>query len=379
MPSIPGAGVVIAREDKGLLRFTFSARERRVTAVETINQTLKECRGVVVRHGALYANANNSKGLYRLRDTNGDDRYDEVKLLRTMSGGVGHGRNDLALGPDGMIYAIHGDSVAVPSSIRNRRSPLRKLSRKGGRGFVTRTDRDGKRWEVVTTGMRNPFGIDFNQHGEMFTYDADAEYDMGSSWYRPTRILHLLPGADFGWRAVTRSWPAYDPDTAESAPPGLAIGKGSPTAVKFGTGSSFKGKYQSALFALDWAYGRILAVHMQPRGAGYAMRAETFVKGRPFNVTDLDFSAPMGPCTWVTGGRKTQSGLYRIRYVGKPAKQHAPTAQQKARRRYSAEARKLRRSLEALQASTGEKAVELAWPGTQSSRSIDQARCETCR
>ena len=140
--------------------------------------------------------------------------------------GVGHGRNDLALGPDGMIYAIHGDAVSAPTDMSNRRSPLLKQGQKGGHGFVMRTDRDGRKWEVVTTGMRNPFGIAFNPDGEMFTYDADAEYDTGASWYRPTRILHLLPGGDFGWRTATGLWPAYDPDTVP-APVSDALAPGS--------------------------------------------------------------------------------------------------------------------------------------------------------
>jgi len=356
----PRGRLVVAREDRGLLRMTLAGKDGRDIKVETVDDTLKECRGLLFAHGALYANANNSKGLYRLRDTNGDDRFDDVKPLREMPGGVGHGRNDLALGPDGMIYAIHGDSVAVPDDMPNRASPMRKLSRKGGRGFVIRTDRDGRTWEVVATGMRNPFGIAFNRDGEMFTYDADAEYDMGAAWYRPTRILHLLPGGDFGWRAVTRAWPAYDPDTPESAPPALDIGKGSPTAVAFGTASRFPGKFRRALFVLDWAYGRILAVHMTPRGAGYALRGETFLKGRPFNATDLAFG-PDGAMYVVTGGRKTQSGLYRIRYVGKSVAEPNPTPQQRARELYSAQARKQRRRLESLSGTSDKAAVEPAW------------------
>lgn len=356
----PRGRLVVAREDRGLLRMKFAGSDRHIVKVETINETLKECRGLLFAHGALYANANNSKGLYRLRDTNGDDRFDEVKRLRETPGGVGHGRNDLALGPDGMIYAIHGDAVAVPNGLPNRTSPLRKLSRKGGRGFLMRTGRDGRKWEVVATGMRNPFGIAFNPDGEMFTYDADAEYDMGAPWYRPTRILHLLPGGDYGWRAVTRAWPAYDPDTPESAPPALDIGKGSPTAVAFGTPSRFPGKYRRALFALDWAYGRILAVHMTPRGAGYALRAETFLQGRPFNATDIGFG-PDGAMYVVTGGRKTQSALYRIRYTGKPVVEPTPTPQQRARERYSTQARKQRRRLESLNGVSGKAKVETAW------------------
>ncbi|MBC8113960.1 MAG: hypothetical protein H7062_06260, partial [Candidatus Saccharimonas sp.] len=121
---------IIGREDKGLLRLTLesvadknAAGEKLkepltltlspqsrgegtrivVKSVETIEDTLLECRGLLFAHDGLYATANNSKGIYRLRDTDGDDTFDEVTLLRKLEGGVGHGRNNLALGPDGMI------------------------------------------------------------------------------------------------------------------------------------------------------------------------------------------------------------------------------------------------------------------------------------
>ena len=136
------------------------------------------------------------------------------KILYQSEGGVGHGRNDLALGPDGMIYVIHGDSVHIPELIPNRTSPLRRkrLPYRPNEGHVLRMDKDGKRIEIFCGGLRNPYGIAFNRHGEAFTYDADAENDMGTPWYRPTRVKHLTSGSDFGWRAVTGSWPPYYPD-----------------------------------------------------------------------------------------------------------------------------------------------------------------------
>ena len=48
--------------------------------------------------------------------------------------------------------------------------------------------------------MRNPFDIAFNHDGELFTYDADMEWDIGEPWYRPTRINHVISGAEFGFR-----------------------------------------------------------------------------------------------------------------------------------------------------------------------------------
>ena len=180
---------------------------------------------------------------------------------------------------------------------------------------MLRTDRDGKQWELLAAGLRNPFGIAFNPLGDLFTYDADAEFDMGSPWYRPTRVNQLVSGADFGWRGVTGKWPPYFPDHADNALPTLDIGRGSPTAVAFGTGTRFPADYQQALFILDWSYGRILAVHLAPRGAGYRAWAETFLQGRPLNVTDITVG-PDGALWIVTGGRKTQSALYRIAYTG---------------------------------------------------------------
>ncbi len=358
----PKGRLVIAREERGLLRMTLSKDGREVTRVETINDTLLECRGLLFAFDGLYVNANNSKGFYRLRDTNGDDQFDEVKLLREFPGGVGHGRNDMALGPDDKIYLIHGDSVDVPSGMTDRTSPFRENSRgkKVGEGYMVRTDKDGQSWEIITAGMRNPYGIDFNQFGDAFTYDADAEFDMGSAWYRPTQVKQMVGGGDFGWRGVTGQWPAYYPDHPDNAPPVLDIGKGSPTGVKFGTRGNFPDKYRRALFILDWAYGRILAVHMQPRGASYLCVGETFLKGRPLNVTDLDFGLD-GAMYFVTGGRQTQAALYRVRYVGPAVDPPPPTTFQQYRDNYALAARNIRRRLEKLHGQQDRTILPTAW------------------
>jgi putative heme-binding domain-containing protein len=319
--------LVIAREDRGLLRLTFVTNAP--ARVETINTNLLECRGLLFAHGALYANANNSKGLYRLRDLDGDDQLEDIQLLKATPGGVGHGRNQLALGPDGMIYSIHGDDVGLPREGISTNSPLRhyaedrllacewdkhlfNASAKMPFGHLIRTDPEGRSWELVAGGMRNPFGLDFNERGDLFTFDADMEWDTGMPWYHPTRVLHLVPGGDYGWRRGTGVLPVWSPDTLPSA---VDIGLGSPTAVKFGTKSNFPEPWRSALFILDWAYGKIHAVHLQAAGASYTGRAELFLKGRPLNVTGIDFG-PDGAMYFTTGGRRTQSGLYRVAWNG---------------------------------------------------------------
>ena len=64
-------------------------------------------------------------------------------------------------------------------------------------GHIVRTDPDGKRWEMIAGGFRNPYGLAFNPDGELFVYDADMEWDVGTPWYRPTRVNHVVSGGGY--------------------------------------------------------------------------------------------------------------------------------------------------------------------------------------
>ncbi len=320
----PQGRITLGKEKKGLLRLTLT--ESTEPSVEVINDTLLECRSVLYAHGALYANANNSKGLYRLRDLNGDDQYEEVTELLHTEGGVGHGRNHIKLGPDGKIYIAHGNNVLLPKNV-SPKSPLRNYANDQlipnpwdgtmfdgtielPAGHILRMNADGSEVELLAGGLRNPLDIAFNRHGELFTFDADMERDVGTPWYMPTRVLHVVPGADFGWRRGTGRYPAWYIDTLPSV---VDIGLSSPTATFFGHGAKFPGKYQDAYFIMDWSYGRIIAVHLKAKGASYSGEQETFVSGRPLNVTDGAIG-PDGAMWFITGGRGTQSGLYRVSF-----------------------------------------------------------------
>ncbi len=358
----PRGRLIVAQEQKGLLRLTLSDDRNQVAHAETIDTTLGECRGLLWHGDALYAHANRDNALLRLRDTNGDDHFDEVTKLLSTKGGTGHGRNDLVTGPDGAIHAIVGDDVQVPDASPRRARPEAAATKELGHWARVVQTEDGVSWEAMNRGLRNPYGIDFNTDGEAFTYDADNEGDVGLPFYRPTRINHLVSGANYGWhqdRDQTRSLPVYAPD---SVPTTLDLGRGSPTSIKFGTLSHFPSPWKDALFVLDWAYGRIIAVHLTPNGASYGGHGELFMEGRPLNVTDLDFDSD-GSMWFITGGRKTKSALYRIRYTGEPAEAAAPlTVQSESRIEFSKQARQLRQRLERFHSRTDAAAVGQVWP-----------------
>jgi putative heme-binding domain-containing protein len=328
-------------------------------------------------HGLLYANdslylMNNEmadKGLWRLRDTDGDEQFDQAELLRTCQGGGEHGPHGIALGPDGKsIYFVAGNHTKLPADLDYARPVaigedhlLPRLWDANGHakgilapgGYVCRTDPEGKRVELFAGGFRNQYDIAFDANGELFTYDSDMEWDMGTPWYMPTRINHIVSGGDYGWRSGAGRWPSY---YADSLPAAVDIGPGSPTGTVFGTGAKFPAKYQRAMFALDWTYATIWAIHFTPDGASFKAEKEDFIAGKAFSVTDAIVRKEDGAMYVTIGGRRNQSGLYRITYTGKESTSPASPLP------VTAEA-KLRHELEKLQAEgASPEGIEKAWP-----------------
>ena len=346
------------REDAGIDRVEFRDGK---AVVERVNEDLKGCHGLLWSKGSLFATASNSKALYRLTDSTGDDQIDEVVKLRYIPGGGGdHGRNDLIEGPDGSIFLICGDSVDVPDNFTSRVPMTREFAENDTRpkgGHVIRTDRDGQTWEVFASGLRNPYGIAINGDDELFTYDADSEKHVGLSYYRPTRMNHLVAGTDYGWRSRNGEipLPLHLPDML---PPNVLIGRGSPTSARFGWQIGVAGKYQNALFTADWAFGRLFAVHVVPCGATYSMHPETILRGQPLNLVDIEHGPP-GETYLLTGGRKTQSIIYKLTYSAAPWLP-PQTPQIVAREKYSLSLRTLRRELEG-DLSGKASAVEFCW------------------
>lgn len=371
-----GRLIISPQDDKQpLLRLTLT-KGGQVEKVEPIPASLRQAMGMCYAHDSLYVNGHgpNGTGLYRLIDANHNDQFDtnEVHFLKKFAGEGEHGYHAVVEGPDKMIYVMNGNHTKVPEGI-SPNSPhknyqedflLPRLWDANGHavgilapgGYILRTDPDGKHWELLLAGFRNSYDFDFNAEGEIFTFDSDMEWDWGMPWYRPTRILHAVTGGDYGWRSGAGKWPDYYPD---SLPAAVNIGVGSPTGVKFGTKSRFPERYRKALFAMDWSYGRILAVHLKPDGASYTGDFEDFVKGKPLNVADLEFGKD-GAMYFITGGRGTQSGLYRVSYDGttEVGSETIPRAELKA----AAQARALRKKLEAFHGRVDPKAVSFAWP-----------------
>jgi putative heme-binding domain-containing protein len=69
------------------------------------------------------------------------------------------------------------------------------------------------------------------------------------------------------------------------------------------------------LYAFDWSFGIIYAIHLTPKGATYEASAEEFISGAPLPLTDGTIG-PDGALYFATGGRRLESDLYRVYYKG---------------------------------------------------------------
>jgi putative heme-binding domain-containing protein len=331
---------------------------------------------VMVNHKSDTSMAKGS-GLYRLQDTDNDDQYDKITLLKDMSTPGGeHGPHSIVLSPDKKsIHLIMGNHVDMFKMDRYRLPETWKednifplivdpnghaTDRLAPGGFITKVNPDGTDWELISAGYRNAFDIAFNEVGDMFVYDSDMEWDFGMPWYRPTRISHSTSGSDFGWRTGTGKFsPAY-PD---NLPAILNVGQGSPTSFFSGNNARFPEKYRRALFAFDWSFGIIYAVELIPDGSSYKSSAVEFLSGAPLPLTD-GLIGPDGAMYFLTGGRKLDSDLYRVYYGDNNLPNNALTTKTPGN---ILRARNLRRELETFHGASNPKAISLAWNNMKNS------------
>ena len=184
------------------------------TKVEKLSVDFGQCQGLLYHAGALYgvvnAEAYQGRGLYRCKDTNGDDQFDTVELLRGFPGKSGeHGPHGVIASPDGKsLYVQCGNQLEEPSAESSRvprnwgedqlfpmltgRGFMRDKQAPGG--WLAKTDLDGKKWELITIGTRNTYDIAISPRLDILALDNTND---GDGW--DMRLHHLTPLAHMGY------------------------------------------------------------------------------------------------------------------------------------------------------------------------------------
>ncbi|MBL8792508.1 MAG: PQQ-dependent sugar dehydrogenase, partial [Planctomycetia bacterium] len=236
--------------------------------------------GLLARNGTVwYACIPN---LWRLRDTKGTGKADERQALHTGYGVhiafIGHDLHGPRLGPDGKLYFSCGDrGLHVETAGKVISNP--------DSGAVLRCNPDGSELELVATGLRNPQGIVFDQFGNLFTGDNNADGGDRARW------VQIVEGGDSGWRLsyqsmnfptglgpwnAERLWDAKNPTPAPYVvPPITNLGDG-PSGVCYDPGvTALPERYRQHFFLCDFRGGSgnsgIRSFALKPKGASFEL------------------------------------------------------------------------------------------------------------
>lgn len=243
--------------------------------------------------------------IWLLEDSTGDGISDKRSSLQDGYGISvslsGHDLNGFALGPDGRIYFTIGDRGF---NLHTREG--KHLYDQYG-GAIFRMEQDGSKLEVVHDGLRNPKEIAFDQYGNAFSVDNNA--DMGDL----ARVVQMVEGAYSGWHRghqnfrnfrhmvhvtgrheipwMEEGWWEMEGKNRPQAvlPPSGFISTG-PSGLAYNPGSSLAKKWDNHFFVCDFRGGlsSVLAFEMEPEGAGFKLaNNETFISG--ILNTDIEF------------------------------------------------------------------------------------------
>ena len=165
-----------------------------------------------------------------------------------------------------------------------------KLSGGAEGGSTYRCRTDGSLMTRQSTGLWNAFGMAFDLKGNLFTTDNDPNATP------PNRLLHVIPGADFGFeyrygrsgRHPLVCWYGENPGTLGMIG---ALGEAACGLVPHG-----KGKLLSA----SWTDNRVDLHSLIPKGSSFAATREPFLSG-PDDFRPVHFSySPDGKYLYFT-------------------------------------------------------------------------------
>lgn len=256
-------------------------------------------------------------GFRRFRDADGDGRADgPSELIRFVRTGTEHGAHAIKRGPDGWLYVVCGNSTGIDKSYaQTAGSPIQTPVA----GCVLRFSPDLKTSEIVADGFRNPYDIDFNLDGELFTFDSDNERCVSLPWYEFTRFYHVIPGGHHGWLNPQRAqWWRTPPYSCDVAAPLAYLGRGSPTGVVCYRHQQFPAEYHGGFFLLDWTFGKIHFAALERKGSSYQARTRVFLESvgeNGFAPTAAAVDPKTGDLYVAIGGRGTRGAVYRVRYT----------------------------------------------------------------
>lgn len=257
--------IVILRDDDD---------DGRADSAATLVDGLTHALGLAVHpDGALYAVTRAQV----LRIANG--RVAVIATLETDETYPHTGLAGLAFDRDGNVLWSVGENRARPWTLRAADG----THVAGDTGCVFRCGKDGRGLRQVARGFWNPFALCVDESGRIWVADNDP------NCHPPCRLLHVVEGGDYGYRAKYGSDGRHPFNSLNGELPGTL-----PMAAIVGEGPSGIVALDGRLLVTSWLDKRIERFELAPRGYSFAAAGETCVQGsRAFRPSGIAI-APSG-------------------------------------------------------------------------------------
>ena len=271
--------------------------------------------GILSRRGIVYYAC--IPRLWSFRDDDVDGKADRRISLHDGFGVRvafrGHDLHGLQLGPDGRLYFSLGDrGFHIDTGDEVLANPET--------GAIFRCEMDGKKLEVFATGFRNPQDLTFDEFGNLFTCDNNSDGGDRARW------IHVLRGADYGWRMAFQYlpdrgpwnseglWQPYFPGQSTAVTPPITNLADGPAGLGYYPGTGLPEQYNGNFFLCDFrgspAHSGVRTFKHKRRGATFeVIDPELFLWNSL--ATDIDF----GPdsCMYVSDWVESWDGVNKGR------------------------------------------------------------------
>lgn len=286
--------------------------------------TLRVPVGMAWSERGLYVSSHGKVSL--LEDTDGDGRADTEQVVSegwpptdVRSGGVD--ATAVTVDEAGQIYfALICANYSNPYRLQDGTA---HYDRSGLRGTILRLSADHTRREVLSTGLRVPYTLAFNRHGDLFCTDQEGE-----TWLPGGNPLdelnHIVPGRHYGFP------PRHDEylSDVDDEPPVVAFGPQHQSTCGLVFNEARAGQvhfgptdWEGDALVAGFSRGRLWRVRLIKTPHGYVGRQVPLAVGSMLLADlavspagDLYVTCHSGPPDWGTGPQG-EGRLYRLRFT----------------------------------------------------------------
>jgi putative membrane-bound dehydrogenase-like protein len=241
-----------AKRKKDIVKVLSLARGK--TAYDRATIVLEEelPSSILLHDGWLYLSGRGTVRRYKQSRVGGV--YDRKEMVAQGFGGLGRRQvSGLTIGPDGWLYITAGaaDNV-VEGSDGSRATVLRS-------GAIFRCRPDGSKVDTHATGFLEPYqNVMFDLAGNLFHTDIGK--------LKSCRLLHVVEGADFGWRLSPAGRTVEQPGRM---PEHFKIASGAPAGLFVYNDTRLPEQFRGLLFYPDLNSRVIRAFKVEPVGASF--------------------------------------------------------------------------------------------------------------